>query len=277
MGDISRRDFIKSGIGAAAFMVVPNIVLGKSHGHVAPSDKLNIAGIGVGGMGRRNLRNMNTENIVALCDVDWRYANKTVEDYPKAKRYKDWRKMFDEMGKEIDAIMVATPDHTHAGVAAHAITLGKHTYVQKPLTHSVYESRLLAKLAKKYKENRAVIHAIEAHHNDVEPQTLEAIIVQAADAISGSRPGARRESLENYVKRLEKLEGIANSFAGVEQSYAIQAGREVRVIVKPEQVDDASTIFLAKDIAAKVESELEYPGQIKVSVIRETRSIEFAK
>ncbi len=132
-------------------------------------------------------------------------------------------------------------------------------------------------LAKKYKENRAVIHAIEAHHNDVEPQTLEAIIVQAADAISGSRPGARRESLENYVKRLEKLEGIANSFAGVEQSYAIQAGREVRVIVKPEQVDDSSTIFLAKDIAAKVESELEYPGQIKVNVIRETRSVEYAK
>ena len=132
-------------------------------------------------------------------------------------------------------------------------------------------------LAKKYKENRAVIHAIEAHHNDVEPQTLEAIIVQAADAISGSRPGARRESLENYVKRLEKLEGIANAFAGVEQSYAIQAGREVRVIVKPEQVDDSSTIFLAKDIAAKVESELEYPGQIKVNVIRETRSVEYAK
>lgn len=151
MGDISRRDFIKSSLGAAAFMVVPNVVLGRSHGHVAPSDKLNIAGIGVGGMGRRNLRNMSTENIVALCDVDWKYANKTFEDYPRAKRFKDWRTMFDEMGKEIDAIMVATPDHTHAGVAAHAITMGKHTYVQKPLTHSVYESRLLAKLAKKYK------------------------------------------------------------------------------------------------------------------------------
>lgn len=132
-------------------------------------------------------------------------------------------------------------------------------------------------LAKKFKESQAVIHAIEAHHNDVEPKTLEAIIVQAADAISGARPGARRESLENYVKRLEKLEGLANSFAGVEQSYAIQAGREIRVIVKPEQVNDASTIFLAKEIANKLEQELEYPGQIKVSVIRETRSVEYAK
>ena len=132
-------------------------------------------------------------------------------------------------------------------------------------------------LAKKYKENRAVIHAIEAHHNDVQPETLEAVIVQAADSISGARPGARRESLENYVKRLEKLEGLANSFAGVEQSYAIQAGREIRVIVKPEQVDDGSTIFLAKEIAEKVEAELEYPGQIKISVIRETRSVDYAK
>ena len=102
-------------------------------------------------MGRRNLANMNTENIVALCDVDWHYADKTFKDYPKAKRFKDWRVMFDEMGKSIDAIMVATPDHTHAGVTAHAITLGKHCYTQKPLTHSVYESRLLTKLAKKYK------------------------------------------------------------------------------------------------------------------------------
>ncbi len=151
--------------------------------------------------------------------------------------------------------------------------------IGKAVDHEVEGTHIQigVELAKKYKENRAVIHAIEAHHNDVEPQTLEAIIVQAADAISGSRPGARRESLENYVKRLEKLEGIANSFAGVEQSYAIQAGREVRVIVKPEQVDDSSTIFLAKDIAAKVESELEYPGQIKVNVIRETRSVEYAK
>lgn len=132
-------------------------------------------------------------------------------------------------------------------------------------------------LARKYKEKEDVVHAIAAHHGDIEPTTLEAILVQVADAISGARPGARRESLENYVKRLEKLENLANSFAGVEQSYAIQAGREIRVIVKPEQVDDAKTVFLAKDIAKKLESELEYPGQIKVNVIRELRSVEYAK
>lgn len=151
--------------------------------------------------------------------------------------------------------------------------------IGKAVDHEVEGTHIQigVELAKKYKENRAVIHAIEAHHGDVEATTLEAILVQAADAISGARPGARRESLENYVKRLEKLEGLANSFAGVEQSYAIQAGREIRVIVKPEEVDDASTVFLAKDIAHKLESELEYPGQIKVNVIRETRSIEFAK
>jgi predicted dehydrogenase len=148
----SRRNFLKTATAAiAGFTIAPNSILGKSHGHLAPSDKLNIAGIGVGGMGRRNLANMRTENIVALCDVDWKYAAKTFNDYPKAQRFKDWRQMFDEMGKSIDAIMVATPDHTHAGVAAHGITLGKHAYVQKPLTHSVYESRLLTRLAKKYR------------------------------------------------------------------------------------------------------------------------------
>ena len=152
MGKITRRDFIKkSGMGTAAFMIVPNVVLGRSHGHVAPSDKLNIAGVGVGGMGRRNLQKMSTENIVALCDVDWKYAGKTFNDYPNARRFKDWRVMLDEMGKSIDAVLVATPDHTHACVAAHAMTLGKHVYVQKPLTHSVYEARLLTRLAKKYK------------------------------------------------------------------------------------------------------------------------------
>jgi len=148
---MKRRNFISSAVAVTAgITVVPSQVFGKAFGHTAPSDKLNIAGIGVGGMGRRNLANMKTENIVALCDVDWRYAGKTFKDYPKARQYKDWRVMFDEMGKSIDAIMVATPDHTHAGVTAHAITLGKHCYTQKPLTHSVYESRLLTKLAKKY-------------------------------------------------------------------------------------------------------------------------------
>ncbi len=132
-------------------------------------------------------------------------------------------------------------------------------------------------LAKKYKENKDVIHCIAAHHNDIEPETAEAVIIQAADAISGARPGARRESIENYVKRLEKLEEIANSFAGVEKSFAIQAGREVRIMVKPEEVDDNSTIFIAKEIAKKIENELEYPGQIKVNVIRELRSTEYAK
>ena len=151
MTKISRRNFMKnSATVAAGLTIIPNHVMGKSLGHTAPSDKLNIAGIGIGGMGRRNLANMKTENIVALCDVDQKYAAKTFNDHPDAKRYKDWRVMFDEMGKSIDAVMVATPDHSHAGVTAHAITLGKHAYTQKPLTHSVYESRLLTKLAKKY-------------------------------------------------------------------------------------------------------------------------------
>ena len=149
---MDRRDFLRTAaLATAGITIAPNTILGKAYGHTAPSDKLNIAGIGIGGMGRRNLANMNTENIVALCDVDWGYAAKTFNDYPNAKRYKDWRKLFDEMSNSIDAVLVATPDHSHAGIAAHAITLGKHTYVQKPLTHSVYESRLLTKLAKKYK------------------------------------------------------------------------------------------------------------------------------
>jgi len=132
-------------------------------------------------------------------------------------------------------------------------------------------------LAKKYKESKNVINCIHAHHGDVEPKTIEAVLVQAADAISGARPGARRETGTNYIKRLQQLEEIATSFKGVEKSYAIQAGREVRVMVKPEQVDDNQALFLAKDIAKKIESELEYPGQIKVNVIREWRAIEYAK
>ncbi len=134
-----------------------------------------------------------------------------------------------------------------------------------------------ADLAKKYKENANIVNAIMAHHGDVEPKTIEAVLIQAADAISGARPGARREMGSNYVKRLERLEEIASGFHGVEKSYAIQAGREVRVIVKPEQVDDAQALFLAKDIAKKIETELEYPGQIKVNVIREFRGVEYAK
>ncbi|MCL2862043.1 MAG: ribonuclease Y [Firmicutes bacterium] len=132
-------------------------------------------------------------------------------------------------------------------------------------------------IAKKFNESKDVLHCIEAHHGDVEATTVEAILVQCADSISGSKPGARRESLENYVKRLEKLESIANSFEGVEKSYAIQAGREVRIIVKPEQVDDERTILLAKDIAKQIESDMQYPGQVKVSVVRELRSVEYAK
>ncbi len=137
--------------------------------------------------------------------------------------------------------------------------------------------QLGADLAKKYREGAKVINAIAAHHGDCEPTTIEAVLVAAADAISGARPGARRETGTNYVKRLEKLEQLAGSFRGVDKCYAIQAGREVRVIVKPEQIDDAQTMFLAKDIAKKIEKELEYPGQIKVNVIREFRASEFAK
>ncbi len=132
-------------------------------------------------------------------------------------------------------------------------------------------------LAKKYKENKAVIHAIAAHHGDIEPQTVEAVLVQAADAISAARPGARRETLETYIKRLEKLEEISNSFEGVEKSFAIQAGREVRILVKPEVTSDSSIILIAKDIVKKIEEEMEYPGQIKVNVIREIRATEYAK
>ncbi|HHY42250.1 MAG TPA: ribonuclease Y [Thermoanaerobacterales bacterium] len=134
-----------------------------------------------------------------------------------------------------------------------------------------------AELAKKYGEPPEVVNAIASHHNDVEPQTIEAILVQAADAVSAARPGARRETLEAYIKRLEKLEEIANSFAGVEKSYAIQAGREIRIMVKPETVDDLGVIEMAREISKKIEEELEYPGQIKVNVIRETRAIEYAK
>ena len=151
--------------------------------------------------------------------------------------------------------------------------------IGKAIDHEVEGTHVTigADLAKKFGEKDDVINAIMAHHNDVEPQTVEAVLVQAADAISAARPGARRESLENYIKRLEKLEEISNSFDGVEKSYAIQSGREVRIIVKPEDVNDAGTLILAKEIVKRIEREMEYPGQIKVNVIRETRAVDFAK
>ena len=132
-------------------------------------------------------------------------------------------------------------------------------------------------ILKKYKENPLIINAVEAHHEDVEPQTMEAVLIQAADAISASRPGARRETLEAYIKRLENLEAIADSFDGVEKSFAIQAGREVRIIVKPERISDDQMTVLARDVSKKIEEEMDYPGQIKVNIIREKRVVDYAK
>lgn len=151
--------------------------------------------------------------------------------------------------------------------------------IGKALDHEVEGTHVSigVDLAKKYKESPAVVHCIEAHHGNVPFQSIEAIIVQVADAISSTRPGARRESFENYIKRLQQLEEIANSFKGVEKSYAIQAGREVRIIVKPEEISDNDAMFMAKDIAKRIENEMQYPGQIKVNVIRESRYSDVAK
>ncbi len=147
---VSRRSFLgTTAVAAAGITIIPSHAVA-GLGHKAPSDKLNIAGVGIGGMGATNLRNLATENIVGLCDVDWKYAAKTFDTYPNAKRYKDWRKMYDEIGKSIDAVVVATADHTHAIISSTALTMGKHVYNQKPLTHTVYESRLLTKLAADY-------------------------------------------------------------------------------------------------------------------------------
>ena len=170
-----------------------------------------------------------------------------------------------------------------AGELGADITLAKRAGllhdIGKAIDHEVEGSHVTlgADIAKKYKESQDVIHAIMAHHGDVEATTLIACLVQAADTISAARPGARRENLETYIKRLEKLEEIANSFSGVDKSFAIQAGREIRIMVKPEDVSDQDTIMVARDIVKRIEEELEYPGQIKVNVIRETRSIEYAK
>lgn len=151
--------------------------------------------------------------------------------------------------------------------------------IGKAVDHEVEGPHALigADLAKKYHESALVVNAIGAHHGDVEMISMEAVLVQAADAISAARPGARRETLENYIKRLQKLEEIANSYEGVEKSYAIQAGREIRIIVKPEVVDDAGAMLMARSIVKRIEDEMEYPGQIKINVIRETRSVDYAK
>ncbi len=151
--------------------------------------------------------------------------------------------------------------------------------IGKAIDHETEGSHtnLGAEVAKKYKETPAIVNAIEAHHGDIDFNTMEAVLIQAADAISAVRPGARRETLEAYIKRLEKLENIADSFEGVEKSYAIHAGREIRIMVKPDRIDDYTSIQVARDIVKKIEGELEYPGQIKVTVIRETRAVDYAK
>ena len=149
----------------------------------------------------------------------------------------------------------------------------------KSIDHEVEGShiQLGADLARKYKENPVIVNAIEAHHGDVEPKTVIAVLVQAADAVSAARPGARRENVENYIRRLQKLEELTGSYPGVEKAFAIQAGREVRIMVKPEEVSEDNMVLLARDVAKKIESELEYPGQIKINVIRETKAVEYAK
>ena len=151
--------------------------------------------------------------------------------------------------------------------------------IGKAVDHEIEGSHISigVEIAKKYRENKEVIHAIEAHHGDVEAETMIAVLVQAADTISAARPGARRENLETYIKRLQKLEEIANDFEGVDKSFAIQAGREIRIMIKPDVVNDDSMILVARDIVQRIENELEYPGQIKVSLIRETRAVEYAK
>ena len=151
--------------------------------------------------------------------------------------------------------------------------------IGKALTHEVEGSHAIigAEIARKYGEHEDVVHAIEAHHNEVEVRTVEAVLTQAADGISGGRPGARRESLEHYVKRLERIEEIASEQPGVEKVFAMQAGREIRVMVKPDEVDDIAAQVIARDVAKQIEEELTYPGQIRITVVRESRATEYAK
>ena len=167
---ISRRRFIGATAGAGLFTIIPAYTMSGS-GRVAPSDKLNIAGIGVGGKGQVNLNNMKSENIVALCDIDWQYAKRCFDDFPNAKQFVDFRKMFDEMGKSIDAVVIATPDHTHAVCTIPSMQLGKHVYVQKPLTHSVYESRVLLEASRRF----GVVTQMgnEGHSNDAVSEVCE--------------------------------------------------------------------------------------------------------
>ncbi|MCE1199042.1 MAG: Gfo/Idh/MocA family oxidoreductase [Marinilabiliales bacterium] len=169
---ISRRKFIGTSAAASALTIVPGHVI-SGQGFTAPSDKLNIAGIGVGGKGQVNLRNMNSQNIVALCDIDWNYADKTFKQYPGAKKFKDYRVMFSEVANEIDAVMIATPDHTHAVCALAAMQLGKHVYVQKPLTHTVYESRALLGASRKFKVVTQMGN--EGHSSDTVAEVCELI------------------------------------------------------------------------------------------------------
>jgi ribonuclease Y len=151
--------------------------------------------------------------------------------------------------------------------------------IGKAVSHEVEgpHARIGADLAERYGRPPEIVNAIAAHHAEEEAQTLEAVLIQAADAISGARPGARRETLESYIKRLEALENVASSFDGVEKSFAIQAGREIRIVVKPKEIDDLGIITLSRDVAKKVEESLQYPGQIKVTVIREMRAVDYAK
>ena len=170
-----------------------------------------------------------------------------------------------------------------AGELGEDVTLAKRAGLLHDIGKAVDQDmegthiELGAALCRKYKESNIVINAVESHHGDVEPQSIIAVLVQAADAISAARPGARSETLETYIKRLQSLEEIADSFNGVEKSFAIQAGRELRVMIVPEKVSDDDMVLMARDIAKKIENELEYPGNIKVNLIRETRAIEYAK